>query len=141
MTKENFKILAKYIKDMSSETPDVETFLFVTENISKYQLNIDITSKPLKNKMIEVNTILKFEDKENNEKKSYFEIIYVSIVRVSDDIKDKKSMEKIILCDVQNLIYPDLESAFLNLVHNSGFPNIKLEKKIDFNKLYNEKFN
>jgi|TARA_B100001093_G_C26256880_1_gene771012 preprotein translocase subunit SecB len=141
MTKENFKILAKYIKDMSSETPDVETYLFVTENISKYQLNIDITSKPLKNKMIEVNTILKFEDKENNEKKSYFEIIYVSIVRVSDDIKDKKSMEKIILCDVQNLIYPDLESAFLNLVHNSGFPNIKLEKKIDFNKLYNEKFN
>jgi preprotein translocase subunit SecB len=141
MTKENFKILAKYIKDMSSETPDVETFLFVTENISKYQLNIDITSKPLKNKMIEVNTILKFEDKENNEKKSYFEIIYVSIVRVSEDIKDKKSMEKIILCDVQNLIYPDLESAFLNLVHNSGFPNIKLEKKIDFNKLYNEKFN
>ena len=129
MTKENFKILAKYIKDMSSETPDVETFLFVTENISKYQLNIDITSKPLKNKMIEVNTILKFEDKENNEKKSYFEIIYVSIVRVSEDIKDKKSMEKIILCDVQNLIYPDLESAFLNLVHNSGFPNIKLEKK------------
>ena len=141
MTKENFKILAKYIKDMSSETPDVETYLFVTENISKYQLNIDITSKPLKNKMIEVNTILKFEDKENNEKKSYFEIIYVSIVRVSEDIKDKKSMEKIILCDVQNLIYPDLESAFLNLVHNSGFPNIKLEKKIDFNKLYNEKFN
>ena len=141
MTKENFKILAKYIKDMSSETPDVETYLFVTENISKYQLNIDITSKPLKNKMIEVNTILKFEDKENNEKKSYFEIIYVSIVRVNDDIKDKKSMEKIILCDVQNLIYPDLESAFLNLVHNSGFPNIKLEKKIDFNKLYNEKFN
>ena len=141
MTKENFKILAKYIKDMSSETPDVETYLFVTENISKYQLNIDITSKPLKNKMIEVNTILKFEDKENNEKKSYFEIIYVSIVRVSDDIKDKKSMEKIILCDVQNLIYPDLESAFLNLVHNSGFPNIKLEKKIDFNKLYVDKFN
>jgi preprotein translocase subunit SecB len=141
MTKENFKILAKYIKDMSSETPDVETYLFVTESISKYQLNIDITSKPLKNKMIEVNTILKFEDKENNEKKSYFEIIYVSIVRVSEDIKDKKSMEKIILCDVQNLIYPDLESAFLNLVHNSGFPNIKLEKKIDFNKLYNEKFN
>ena len=141
MTKENFKILAKYIKDMSSETPDVETFLFVTENISKYQLNIDITSKPLKNKMIEVNTILKFEDKENNEKKSYFEIIYVSIVRVSDDIKDKKSMEKIILCDVQNVIYPDLERSFLNLIHNSGYPNIKLEKKVDFNKLYNEKFN
>tara|TARA_B100001057_G_scaffold482825_1_gene558777 strand:- start:4174 stop:4599 length:426 start_codon:yes stop_codon:yes gene_type:complete len=141
MTKENFKILAKYIKDMSSETADVETFLFVKENISKYQLNIDITSKPLKNKMIEVNTVLKFEDKESNEKKSHFEIVYVSIVKVSDDIKDKKSMEKIILSDVQNEIYPDLENSFLNLIHNSGYPNIKFEKKVDFNKLYNEKFN
>ena len=126
---------------MSSETADVETFLFVKENISKYQLNIDITSKPLKNKMIEVNTVLKFEDKESNEKKSHFEIVYVSIVKVSDDIKDKKSMEKIILSDVQNEIYPDLENSFLNLIHNSGYPNIKFEKKVDFNKLYNEKFN
>ena len=141
MTTENDKILAKYIKDMSSETPDVETYLYVKENISKYHLNIDITSKPLKNKLVEVNTTLKFEDKENNEKKSYFEIIYVSIVRVNDEIKDKKSMEKVILCDVQNDIYPDLEKSFLNLMHNSGFPNLKLEKKIDFNKLYNERFN
>ena len=141
MTMEKFKILAKYIKDMSSETPDVETFLFVKDSISKYHLNIDITSKPLKNKMVEVNTILKFEDKEQNEKKSYFEIVYVSIVKIEDTVKDKKDMEKIILCDVQNIIYPDLEKSFLNLVHNSGFPDIKLEKKIDFNKLYNEKFN
>ena len=138
---EKYKILAKYIKDLSSETPDLDTYLFVKDNVSKYNLNIDITSKVLKEKIIEINTTLKFSDNELNEKKSYFEIIYVSIVRVSEDIKDKKSMEKIILCDVQNLIYPDLESAFLNLVHNSGFPNIKLEKKIDFNKLYNEKFN
>jgi preprotein translocase subunit SecB len=137
----NFKILAKYIKDMSSETPDIETFLFVKDNISKYHLNIDITSKPLKNKLVEVNTILKFQDKEENTKKSYFEIIYVSIVKIEDEVKDKKDMEKIILCEVQNIIYPDLEKSFLNLVHNSGFPNIKLEKKIDFNKLYNEKFN
>ena len=137
----NFKILAKYIKDMSSETPDIETFLFVKDNISKYHLNIDITSKPLKNKLVEVNTILKFQDKEENIKKSYFEIIYVSIVKIEDEVKDKKDMEKIILCEVQNIIYPDLEKSFLNLVHNSGFPNIKLEKKIDFNKLYNEKFN
>ncbi len=141
MTKESFKILAKYIKDMSSETPDVETFLFVKENIAKYQLNIDITSKPLKNKMVEVNTVLKFEDKENSQKKSYFEIIYVSIIKVSEDVKDKKSMEKIILCDVQNIIYPDLEKSFLNLIHNSGYPDIRLEKKVDFDKLYNEKFN
>tara|TARA_B100001057_G_scaffold492900_1_gene586250 strand:+ start:1044 stop:1472 length:429 start_codon:yes stop_codon:yes gene_type:complete len=140
MTKK-FEILAKYIKDVSSETPDIETFLFVKENISKYQLNIDITSKALKNKLIEVNTTLKFEDKEPNEKKSYFEIIHSSIVRVSEDVKEKKELEKIILCEVPTAIYPDLEKSFLSLVHNSGHPGIKLEKKIDFNKLYNERFN
>jgi preprotein translocase subunit SecB len=138
---EKFKILAKYIKDLSSETPDIETFLFVKENISKYQLNIDITSKALKNKLIEVNTTLKFEDKEPNKRKSYYEIVYASIIRVNDEIKKKKDLEKIILCDVPNSIYPDLEKSFLNLVHNSGHPGIKLGKKIDFDKLYNEKFN
>ena len=138
---EKFKILAKYIKDVSSETPDIETFLFVKDNISKYQLNIDITSKALKNKLIEINTTLKFEDKEPNEKKSYYEIVYSTIIRVNDDIKEKKDLERIILCDVQNKIYPDLEKAFLNLVHNSGHPGIKLEKKIDFEHLYNSRFN
>ena len=138
---ENFKILAKYIKDISSETPDVETFLFVKDNISKYQLNIDITSRPLKNKLIEVNVTLKFEDKEANEKKSYFEIVYSSVVRVDDSIKEKNDLEKIILCDVPTIIYPDLEKSFLNLIHNSGHPNIKLEKKIDFQKLYKERSN
>ncbi len=138
---ENFKILAEFVKDISSETPNVESYIFVKENISKYQLNIDINSKALKNKMIEVNTTLKFEDKEANEKKSYFEIIYASVVKINEEIKDKKDLEKILLCDVQNKIYPNLEKTFLNLLHNSGFPEIKLEKKIDFNKLYNEKFN
>ena len=138
---EKFKILAKYIKDMSSETPNVETFLFVKENISKYQLNIDITSRALKNKLIEVNTTLKFEDKESSERKSYYEIIYATIIKVDDDIKDKKDLERIILCDVPTKIYPDLENSFLNLIHDSGHPSIKLEKKIDFNKLYNERFN
>jgi preprotein translocase subunit SecB len=138
---EKFKILAKYIKDMSSETPDIETFIFVKDNISKYQLNIDITSKALKNKLIEVNTALKFEDKENNEKKSYYEIVYAAIIKVDDEIKEKKDLEKIILCDVPTKIYPDLENSFLNLIHNSGHPSIKLEKKIDFDKLYKEKFN
>ena len=138
---EKYKILAKFIKDISSETPNIETFLFVKENISKYQLNIDITSKALKNKLIEVNTTLKFEDKENNKKKSYYEIIYATIIKVDNEVKEKKDLEKIILCDVPTKIYPDLENSFLNLVHNSGHPAIKLEKKIDFNKLYNEKFN
>ena len=138
---EKFKILAKYIKDLSSETPDIETFLFVKDNISKYQLNIDITSKALKNKLIEVNTTLKFEDKEPNEKKSYYEIVYTTIIKVNDEIKEKKELEKIILCDVPTEIYSELENSFINLMHNSGHPDIKLEKKIDFIKLYNEKFN
>ena len=138
---ENYKILGKYIKDMSSETPDVETFLFVKDVISKYQLNIDINSKALKNKLIEINTTLKFEDKEGSEKKAHFEIIFSTIVRISDEIKEKKDLEKIILCDVQKEIYLDMETSFLNLLHNSGYPNIKFEKKVDFEKLYNEKFN
>ena len=138
---EKFKILAKFIKDASSETADIETYLFVKENISKYQLNIDITSKALKNKLIEVNTTLKFEDKEPNDKKSYYEIVYAAIVKINDDIKEKKDLEKIILCDVPTKIFPDLENSFINLMHNSGHPGVKLEKKVDFNKLYNERFN
>ena len=138
---ENFKILAEFIKDISSETPNIESYIYVKENISKYQLNIDINSKPLKNKMIEVNTTLKFEDKEYNKTKSYFEIVYASVVKVDDSVKDKKELEKIILCDVQNKIYPNLEKAFLNLLHNSGFPEIKLDKKINFTELYEQKLN
>jgi preprotein translocase subunit SecB len=139
---EKFKILTSFIKDMSSETPNVETFIFVQKNINKYQLYIDITSKALKNKMIEVNTRLKFEDKEPNEKKSYYEIVYSTIVSVNDEIKDnKEEMQKMVLCDVPTAIYPKLEKAFLNLIHDSGHPNITFDKKIDFNKLYSEKFN
>tara|TARA_B100000575_G_scaffold245990_1_gene210773 strand:+ start:1572 stop:1994 length:423 start_codon:yes stop_codon:yes gene_type:complete len=138
---ENYKILAKYIKDLSSETPNAETYIFVKDNIAKYQLGIDITSKALKNKMIEVITKLKFEDKEENSKKSYFEIVFATIIRVDDKITEKKELEKIILCDVQIKIYPNLEKTFLDLLHNSGYPGIKFEKKIDFEKLYNQKFN
>ena len=138
---ENFKILAEFVKDISSETPDVESYIFVKENISKYQLNIDINSKALKDKLIEINTILKFEDKESNDKKSHFEIIYASIVKVDDDVKEKKDLEKIILCDVQNKIYPNLEKTFLNLIHNSGFPEVTIDKKIDFTELYKQRAN
>ena len=138
---EKYKILGKYIKDMSSETRDIETFLFVKDHIAKYQLAIDINSKALKNKHIEVNTTLKFEDKENNEKKSYFEIVFSTIIKINDDIKDKKELEKIILCDVQTEIYSDLEKSLLDLLHNSGYPEIKFEKKVDFENLYNQRFN
>ena len=136
-----YKILGKYIKDMSSETPDIETYLAVREQIAKYQLGIDIQSKALKNKHIEVNTTLKFEDKEKNEKKSHFEIVFSTILKIDNDIKEKKELEKIILCDVQNDIYPDLEKSLLDLLHNSGYPEIKFEKKVDFENLYHQRFN
>jgi len=136
-----YEILGKFIKDLSSETPDIETYLFVRDSINKYQLGIDINSKALKNKMIEINTTFKFEDKLENKKKSYFEIIYSTIIKLNDEIKDKKELEKIILCDVQTEIYPDLEKALLDLLHNSGYPGIKFEKKVDFENLYKQKFN
>ena len=140
MTK-NYKILGKYIKDVSGETPDIETYIFVKDQISKYHLNIDITSKPLKNKMIEIETLLKFVDKEESKKKSYFEIKFATIVKINDKIKQKKELEKIILCDVQIEIYPDLEKSLLDLLHNSGYPGIKFEKKANFEELYNQRLN
>ena len=138
---EKFKILGKFIKDMSSETKDIETYLFVRDRIAKYQLGIDINSNPLKNKLIEINTTLKFEDKEESKKKSYFEIIFSTIVKINDEIREKKELERIILCDVQIKIYDDLEKSLLDLLHNSGYPGIKFEKKVDFESLYNQRSN
>ena len=138
---EKFKVLGKFIKDSSSETPDIETYLMARERIGQYQLNIDINSKPLKNKMIEVNTSFKFEDKEQNKKRAHFEIVYSTIIKVNEEITDKKELEKIILCDVQVKIYPDLEKALLNLLNDSGYPGIKFEKRVDFVELYQKRFN
>ena len=141
MTKmEKFKILAEFVKDASCETKDVQTYLFVKDYISKYQLTIDISSQPTKNKLIEISTILKFEDKEDNKKKSYFELIYISIVKIDESIKEKKEIEKIILCDVQKETQKNMEKAFTDLVNNSGFKQVEV-KNIDFEKLYNSRFN
>ena len=136
---ENFKILAEFIKDMSSETPDVQSYLFVKDNISKYNLNIDIKSNALKNKLVGIDTTLKFEDKELNDRKSHFEITYTAVVKIEDNVKDKKDLEKIISCDVPTQVYPRLQKIFINLLTDSGFPGIKFEKKIDFKKLYKER--
>ena len=140
MTKK-YKILAKYIKDMSSETPNIETYIYVKDYISQYQLGIDINSKALKNKMIEINTIMKFEDKKESTKKSHFEINFSTIIKVDDKVKEKEELQKIILCDVQIEIYPDLEKSLLDILHNSGYPGVKFEKKVDFETLYNQKIN
>jgi len=138
---ENYKIVSKFIKDISGETPDVETYLYVKDFIPKYQLNIEINSKPLKAQIIEVNTLLKFHDTSESKKKSHFEMTYTSVIKLNEEIKDKKILQKIILCDVQKEIYPELEKALLNLLHTSGYPNIKFEKKVDFDELYNKQFN
>jgi len=136
----NYKILAEFTKDISSETKDIQTYLFVKDYISKYQLTIDINSQPTKNKLIEVSTFLKFEDKGNNEKKSFFELVYVTIVKLDDGVKEKKEIEKIILCDVQKDIQPKLEKSFTDLINNSGFKQVSI-KNIDFEKLFNSRFN
>ena len=138
---ENYKIISKFIKDISGETPNIETYLYVKDFISKYQLNIEINSKPLKAQIIEVNTLLKFHDITESKKKSHFEMTYTSVIKLNEEIKDKKILQKIILCDVQKEIYPELEKALLNLLHTSGYPNIKFEKKVDFDDLYNKQFN
>ena len=135
MTK-NYKILAKFIKDMSSETPDAETYMYVKDNISRYQLGIDINSRAIKSRLIEINTSIKFYDKEQNVKKSIFEFVYTSIVQIDENLKDKKILEKIVLVDVQKDIYENIEKTLINLLHNSGYPAIKIEKKIDFENLY-----
>ena len=138
---ENYKIMSKFIKDISGETPDIETYLYVKDFISKYQLNIEINSRPLRAQVIEVNTLLKFHDITESKKKSHFEMTYTSVIKLNEKIKDKKVVEKIVLCDVQKEIYPELEKALLNLLHTSGYQNIKFEKKVDFEQLYNKKFN
>ena len=138
---ENYKIMSKFIKDISGETPDIETYLYVKDLISKYQLNIEINSKPLKAQIIEINTLLKFHDVSESKKKSHFEMTYTTVIKLNEEIKDKKILQKIILCDVQKEIYPELEKALLNLLHTSGYPNIKFEKKVDFEELYKKQFN
>ena len=138
---EDYKIISKFIKDISGETPDIETYLYVKDYISKYQMNIEIKSKALKAQIIEINTLLKFHDNSESKKKSHFELTYTTIIKLEKEIKEKKVLQKIILCDVQKEMYSEMEEALLNLLKMSGFPNIKFEKKIDFEELYNKKFN
>ena len=136
---EKFKIYSEFIKDLSSETKDLETYLYVKEYLKNYNLNIEISSKPLKNRFIEVNTKLTYLDNGGSKNKAFFEIVYATIVKIDEEITDRKIIEKIILCEVQNKIYNNLEQVFINLLRNSGYPGVKIEKKIDFEKLYNQK--
>ena len=138
---ENFKILLEYIKDLSIETPSVEALSFVRKNISNYVMDIDINSSVLKNKALEITTKLTLQDKKGENEKSFFEIKYSTVITIDKSINDKSLIGKIVLCDVQKIIYPKIEKIFLDLIKNAGFPEINFEKKVDFEKLYNEKFN
>lgn len=138
---DNFKIVAQFVKDISSETPNIETYFYVREFLKNYSLNINITSAPLKNRMIEINTQLTYLDKGSPKNKSHFEITYTSVVQIAESIKEKKVIEKIVLCDVQKEIYPKLEKIFTNLLRDSGYPGVKFEKKIDFEQLYSQRLN
>ena len=136
-----YEIILNFVKDLSSETPNAETYFFVKDNINNYIMNININSKAVKNKIIEVDTKILFHDQKNSEKKSHFELTYTSIVKILEEVNDKKEIEKIILCDVQNKIYSNLEKVFINLLKDSGYPGVKIEKKINFEELYRQKSN
>ena len=135
------KILLSYIKDLSVETPDAESVISARENISKYSLNFDLNSKFLKNKMIEIETKLTYQDKTKNKKKTYFEMIYATVVKIDEENPNKEDVKKFILCDLQIKIYPQIEKIFLDILKLSGFPDIQLKSKVDFNKLYNDRIN
>ena len=138
---ENYKIMNKFIKDISGETPDFETYLYVKDHISRYQLNIEIISKALKAQIIGVDTILKFHDNSESKKRSHFEMTYTSIIKLNEKVKDKNIVQKIVLCDVQKEVFPEIEKALLSLLHISGYPDVKFLKKVDFEDLYNKNFN
>ncbi len=138
---EKYEIIFKYIQDLSVEIPNAETFIFSRDYITKYTLGINISTKTLKNKLIEVVTKLSFSDPNQNKRKSHFEISYCTVIKIKDQKIDKKDLEKILLCDVQKKVYPDIEKILINLIKDSGFPVLKMEKKIDFEKLYRQKGN
>ncbi len=139
--KNNYKIIAKFIKDMSSETADIDTYIFVKDNISNYSLNIDIKSKILKENIIQVETALKYSDKKESSKKSFFEMTFATVIRLETSIKEQENLAKIVLCDLQNEIYPEIEKTFLHVLHSSGYPELNFNKTVDFEELYKKNKN
>ena len=136
-----YRILGEFIKDISAETKDVESYIYTKENISKFKLFIDISTKPLKNKMAEVSISTKFKEADDNQKNSYFEMIYAVIVKIDENVNTKEVLEPIFLKEVPTEVYPKIEKIFLDLLSHSGYPNVKFESKVDFNELYKKRGN
>ena len=141
MITKNYEIILKYVKDLSVEIPSPDTFIFSREYITKYSLGINITTNPIKNEMIEIITKLTYKDPSENKKKSFFEILFSTVIKINDKSLKKEELERVILCDVQNEIYPELERIFLGIIRDSGFPDLKLEKEINFEQLYQQRLN
>ena len=135
MTK-NYKILTSYVRDISSKISGTENFIYLKDNIPKYSLGIDINSLPLKNNMAEVNIRLIFDNKNEKDKKAYFEMMHTTVIRVEESAVNKDELKKIFLSDVPTEIYPEIEKKFFEIVKPIGYPEIKLEKKIDFQELF-----
>ena len=136
-----YKILGEFIKDISAETKDVESYIYTKENISKFKLFIDINTRPLKNKMAEVLISTKFRETNEDKQKSYFEMIYAVIVKIDEDVNTKEILEPIFLKEVPTEVYPKIEKILLDLLRHSGYPNVKFESKVDFNELYKNRTN
>jgi preprotein translocase subunit SecB len=137
--KMNYKILAKYIKDLKFEIPNPKTFFLLEKNISNYKINIDIKSKQFKEKIIEVETTLVLNPNNNDFEKINTKIVFATIIEINNELTDKKALEEIILIKVPNEIYPEIRALFVLLFEKSGFNKIKIEDSIDFKKLYLKK--
>ena len=135
MTK-NYKILTSYVKDIASKISGTENYIYLKDNIPKYSLGIDINSLPLKNNMAEVNIRLTFDNKNEKDKKAYFEMTHTTVVRVEESAVNKNELKKIFLSDVPTEIYPEIEKKFFEIVKSIGYPEIKLEKEINFQELF-----
>ena len=135
MTK-NYKILTSYIKDISTKIDTIESFIYLKENIPKYSLGIDINSFPLKNNMAEVNIKLTFNNKSEKNQGQYFEMTHSTVIRVEESAINRGELKKIFLSDVPTEIYPEVEKKFFEIVKSIGYPEIKLEKKIDFQEMF-----
>ena len=135
MTK-NYKILTSYVKDISSKINDTESYIYLKDNIPKYSLGIDINSIPLKNNMAEVNIKLNFSNKSEKDQKAYFEMTHSTVVRIDESAVNKDDLKKIFLSEVPTEVYPEIEKKFFDIVKSIGYPDIKLEKRIDFKDLF-----
>ena len=137
----SYKILAEFIKDLSFETSDVESYIYTKENLSKHKVYIDINTKPLKNKMAEVSISTKFKNNNEKTRNSYFEMVYAVIVKINEEVNTKTELEPIFLKQIPGEIYPKIEKILLDLLKHSGYPNVKFESKVDFNELYKNRAN